>query len=271
MAIKFYKPTTPGRRQMTVTDYSELSKVAPEKSLLSVIKATAGRNNTGRITVRHRGGANRRKYRIIDFKRDVQGVPLSLIHIWKTPRREKRSSPRCGWPAPGESRSRGWFAKAEGYGPSPTPRAAACCRCAAAFRRRFPSPARPPRGRRSILSPPGREPERKSCSCSGRRCEQSGLCRPARGSAAESGSRPPSPAERMSLSAEAVQKGPPRTKPFAAARRSQEGGFIRRAGTSRRARSPRGGFHPRSPRSRWRCGRSSRRSAPSPAPSCRGW
>ena len=81
MAIKFYKPTTPGRRQMTVTDYSELSKVAPEKSLLSVIKATAGRNNTGRITVRHRGGANRRKYRIIDFKRDVQGVPATVLTL----------------------------------------------------------------------------------------------------------------------------------------------------------------------------------------------
>ena len=87
MAIKFYKPTTPGRRQMTVTDYSELSKVAPEKSLLSVIKATAGRNKTGRITVRHRGGANRRKYRIIDFKRDVQGVPATVLTLEYDPNR----------------------------------------------------------------------------------------------------------------------------------------------------------------------------------------
>ena len=87
MAIKFYKPTTPGRRQMTVTDYSELSKVAPEKSLLSVIKATAGRNNTGRITVRHRGGANRRKYRIIDFKRDKQGVPATVLTLEYDPNR----------------------------------------------------------------------------------------------------------------------------------------------------------------------------------------
>ena len=87
MAIKFYKPTTPGRRQMTVTDYSELSKVAPEKSLLSVIKATAGRNNTGRITVRHRGGGNRRKYRIIDFKRDVQGVPATVLTLEYDPNR----------------------------------------------------------------------------------------------------------------------------------------------------------------------------------------
>ena len=87
MAIKFYKPTTPGRRQMTVTDYSGLSKVAPEKSLLSVIKASAGRNNTGRITVRHRGGANRRKYRIIDFKRDMQGVPATVLTLEYDPNR----------------------------------------------------------------------------------------------------------------------------------------------------------------------------------------
>ena len=87
MAIKFYKPTTPARRQMTVTDYTGLSKVAPEKSLLTVIKANAGRNNTGRITVRHRGGANRRKYRIIDFKRDLQGVPAQVLTLEYDPNR----------------------------------------------------------------------------------------------------------------------------------------------------------------------------------------
>ena len=69
MAIKHYKPTTPGHRNMTVLDYSELSKVAPEKSLLAPVKKNAGRNSYGRITVRHRGGGNRKKYRIIDFKR----------------------------------------------------------------------------------------------------------------------------------------------------------------------------------------------------------
>ena len=87
MAIRFYKPTTPARRQMTVTDYSGLSKVAPEKSLLTVIKANAGRNNTGKITVRHRGGANRRKYRIIDFKRDLQGVPAQVLTLEYDPNR----------------------------------------------------------------------------------------------------------------------------------------------------------------------------------------
>ena len=70
MAIKFYKPTTPGRRGMTVVDYSGLSKVEPEKSLLQTLKKHSGRNSYGRITVRHKGGGNRVKYRIIDFKRN---------------------------------------------------------------------------------------------------------------------------------------------------------------------------------------------------------
>ena len=74
MAIYSYKPTTPSRRGMTVTDYSGLSKVAPEKSLLAPLKKNSGRNSYGRITVRHRGGGNRRKYRIIDFKRDKTGM-----------------------------------------------------------------------------------------------------------------------------------------------------------------------------------------------------
>ena len=73
MAIKTYKPTTAGRRGMTVTDYSGLSKVAPEKSLLEVLKKKSGRNSYGKITVRHRGGGNRTKYRVIDFKRDKEG------------------------------------------------------------------------------------------------------------------------------------------------------------------------------------------------------
>ncbi|MCL1823143.1 MAG: 50S ribosomal protein L2 [Oscillospiraceae bacterium] len=70
MAIKTYKPTTPGRRGMTVVDYSGLSKVEPEKSLLETLKKHSGRNSYGRITVRHKGGGNRIKYRVIDFKRN---------------------------------------------------------------------------------------------------------------------------------------------------------------------------------------------------------
>ncbi len=81
MATKNYKPTTPGRRGMSVIDYSVLSKVAPEKSLLAPKKKNAGRNSYGRITIRHRGGGNRQKYRIIDFKRnklDVVGTVTTL-------------------------------------------------------------------------------------------------------------------------------------------------------------------------------------------------
>ena len=77
MAIKVYKPTINSRRNMSVTDYSGLSKVEPEKSLLAPLNKKAGRNSYGRITVRHRGGGNRKKYRIIDFKRqkfDVEGT-----------------------------------------------------------------------------------------------------------------------------------------------------------------------------------------------------
>ena len=87
MAIKSYKPTSPSRRQMTVTDYSELSKVAPEKSLLAPLDKKAGRNSYGRITVRHRGGGNRKKYRIIDFKRDKQGMNATVMTLEYDPNR----------------------------------------------------------------------------------------------------------------------------------------------------------------------------------------
>ena len=87
MAIKTYKPTTPSRRQMTVTDYSGLSKVAPEKSLLTVVKKNAGRNSYGRITVRHKGGGNRRKYRIIDFKRNKLGMNATVLTLEYDPNR----------------------------------------------------------------------------------------------------------------------------------------------------------------------------------------
>ena len=87
MAIKFYKPTTSGRRQMTTTDYSELSKVAPERSLLAPLKKNSGRNSYGRITVRHRGGGNRRKYRIIDFKRNKIDMPATVLTLEYDPNR----------------------------------------------------------------------------------------------------------------------------------------------------------------------------------------
>ena len=87
MAIKTYKPTTPSRRQMTVTDYSVLSKVEPEKSLLEPMKKKSGRNSYGRITVRHRGGGNRRKYRVIDFKRDKDNMIATVLTLEYDPNR----------------------------------------------------------------------------------------------------------------------------------------------------------------------------------------
>ena len=87
MAIKAYKPVNNGRRGMTVTDYSCLSKVAPEKSLLEPVKKTAGRNSYGRITVRHIGGGNRKKYRVIDFKRNKQGMSAAVLSLEYDPNR----------------------------------------------------------------------------------------------------------------------------------------------------------------------------------------
>ena len=87
MAIKTYKPVTPGRRGMTVIDYSGLSKVAPEKSLLTSLKNKSGRNSYGRITVRHKGGANRRKYRVIDFKRNKLDMEATVLTLEYDPNR----------------------------------------------------------------------------------------------------------------------------------------------------------------------------------------
>ena len=87
MAIKTYKPTTPGRRGMTVVDYSGLSKVAPEKSLLETVKKHSGRNSYGRITVRHKGGGNRKKCRIIDFKRNKLNMDAEVVTLEYDPNR----------------------------------------------------------------------------------------------------------------------------------------------------------------------------------------
>jgi large subunit ribosomal protein L2 len=87
MAIKKYKPTSPGRRFMTVTDYSGLTKTEPERSLLEDLRKQAGRNIHGRITVRHRGGGNKRAYRIIDFKRNKDGIPAKVATLEYDPNR----------------------------------------------------------------------------------------------------------------------------------------------------------------------------------------
>ena len=87
MAIKVYKPTTNGRRNMSVSDYSGLSKVGPERSLLEPLSKHAGRNSYGRITVRHHGGGNRRKYRVIDFKRDKFDIKAEVKTLEYDPNR----------------------------------------------------------------------------------------------------------------------------------------------------------------------------------------
>ena len=87
MPIKTFRPTTPSRRHMTTLDNSGLDKVKPEKSLLDTNKKNAGRNSYGRITVRHQGGGNRQKYRIIDFKRDKVDMPAKVLFIEYDPNR----------------------------------------------------------------------------------------------------------------------------------------------------------------------------------------
>ena len=87
MAIKKYKPTSNGRRNMTSSDYSAITTDKPEKSLLSPIKRTGGRNNTGRMTVRHQGGGHKRQYRVIDFQRRKDGIPGRVATIEYDPNR----------------------------------------------------------------------------------------------------------------------------------------------------------------------------------------
>ncbi|AYO29419.1 MAG: large subunit ribosomal protein [Thermoanaerobacteraceae bacterium] len=87
MAIKKFKPTTPGRRGMTVSTFEEITKKEPERSLVEIMQNTAGRNMQGRITSRHRGGGHKRKYRIIDFKRDKDGIPAKVVAIEYDPNR----------------------------------------------------------------------------------------------------------------------------------------------------------------------------------------
>lgn len=87
MAIKFYKPTSPGRRQMTVSTFEEITKTEPERSLVAPLKKQAGRNNNGRLTVRHKGGGHKRKYRLIDFKRNKDNIPAKVASIEYDPNR----------------------------------------------------------------------------------------------------------------------------------------------------------------------------------------
>ncbi len=90
MPVKKYRPTSPGRRFITTMDFSELSQVEPEKSLLEVRKKSSGRNNNGHITVRHKGGGTRKQYRIIDFKRSKDGIPAKVATVEYDPNRSAR-------------------------------------------------------------------------------------------------------------------------------------------------------------------------------------
>ncbi len=90
MGIKIYKPTSPGRRDMSGYTFEEITRSKPEKSLLAPLRKKAGRNNRGKITVRHRGGGHKRRYRIIDFKRDKVGIPARVASIEYDPNRSAR-------------------------------------------------------------------------------------------------------------------------------------------------------------------------------------
>ena len=90
MGIKIYKPTSPGRRGMSVSTFEEITRTTPERSLLRPLRENAGRNNTGRVTVRHQGGGHKRMYRVIDFKRDKHGIPARVDSIEYDPNRSAR-------------------------------------------------------------------------------------------------------------------------------------------------------------------------------------
>ena len=90
MGIRRYKPTSPGRRNMSVSTFEEITKKRPEKSLLAPLRKSGGRNNRGRLTTRHRGGGHKRAYRIIDFKRNKHGIPAKVAAIEYDPNRTAR-------------------------------------------------------------------------------------------------------------------------------------------------------------------------------------
>ncbi len=90
MPLKKHKPTTPSRRHMVLSDFADITKSSPERSLVKAKKSNAGRNSAGRISVRHRGGGHKRRYRVIDFKRDKFGIPAKVASIEYDPNRSAR-------------------------------------------------------------------------------------------------------------------------------------------------------------------------------------
>ncbi|TET63659.1 50S ribosomal protein L2 [Candidatus Aerophobetes bacterium] len=95
MPINMYRPTSPGRRHQSASDFSEITRTGPERALTVPLKKRAGRNNQGRITVRYRGGGSKRKYRLIDFKRDKEGIPARVTSIEYDPNRSARVALLC--------------------------------------------------------------------------------------------------------------------------------------------------------------------------------
>ena len=117
MGIRKYKPTTPGRRGSSVADFVEVTRSEPEKSLVRPLAKKGGRNNSGRVTMRHQGGGHKRAYRLIDFRRhDKDGVPAKVAHIEYDPNRTARiallhyadGDKRTSWPRTGWPRATGW-------------------------------------------------------------------------------------------------------------------------------------------------------------------
>ncbi len=142
MAIRKYKPTTPGRRGSSVADFAEITRSTPEKSLLRPLSKTGGRNNQGRITTRHIGGGHKRQYRLIDFRRnDKDGIDAKVAHIEYDPNRTARiallhyATARSATSSPRRSCRR---ATSSSRVPAPTSSPATTCRCANPHRYRDP-------------------------------------------------------------------------------------------------------------------------------------
>ena len=186
MAIRKYKPTTPGRRGSSVADFVEVTRSTPEKSLVRPLPKKGGRNNQGRITTRHQGGGHKRAYRVIDFRRyDKDGVPAKVAHIEYDPNRTARIA--LLHYADGEKRyiiaPQGLRQGAHGRGrpARPTSSPATTCRCATSrsVRRSTASscvPAAAPRSPAPPATRPSWSPRRaaaRSCACPPARCATS--------------------------------------------------------------------------------------------------
>ena len=194
MGIRKYKPTTPGRRGASVADFVEITRSTPEKSLVRPLHSKGGRNNAGRVTVRHQGGGHKRAYRVIDFRRhDKDGVPAKVAHIEYDPNRTARiallhyaDGEKRYILAPGQAVSR---ATGSRTAPAPTSSRATTCRCATSrsVPRSTPSSCVPAAARRSPA------PRALRSSCWRRRAPWPPfVCRPARSAWSTSAAAPPS-------------------------------------------------------------------------------